>query len=389
MRKTLTDRGVAALKPRAKRYSLPDPELSGHYVRITPAGAKSFVAVTRGPAGQIWTTIGPADGMAIKEARTRAREILDRIRAGKPAIEPKAASFAAIVADWRKRHVDKNKLRSAPEINRLLDRHVLPVWRDREFVSIRRSDITALLDHVEDRHAARQADYVLNVVRSIMNWFATRHDDYNPPVVRGMRRQSPHAQARSRVLDDGELRAIWNAAEMSGAFGAAVRLCLLTAQRRAKVLGMRWADVSAEGGQWTVPKAPREKDTGGMLVLPELARAIIAAQPMLGDNPFVFAGRAAGPINGISKFKARLDKASGVSGWRLHDLRRTARSLMARAGVPSEHASRVLGHAIGGIEGTYNQHRYVDEKRNALARLAGLVDTIVSERANVVPMARP
>src|SRR5262245_45258783 len=227
MRKSLTDKGVAALKPRARRYAYPDPELSSHYVRVTPNGAKSFAAVTRSPDGkQVWTTIGATDRMSIETAREQAREVLRRIRTGLPAFAARGETFVAVVANWRLRHVERNGLRSQAAIVRLLERHSLPAWRDREFTSIRRSDIAALLDTVEDNHGARQADYCLNIVRSIMNWFAIRHDDYSPPIVRGMRRQSPHAQARTRVLADDEIRAIWRAAEASGAFGAFVRIAL-------------------------------------------------------------------------------------------------------------------------------------------------------------------
>jgi prepilin-type processing-associated H-X9-DG protein len=149
MRKTLSDKGVAALKPRAARYALPDPELRGHYVRIQPSGAKSFVSVASSPAGkQIWTTIGAADVMSIDEARIQARDAIGRVRAGLPAVEAKADTFGAVTANWLRRHVEPKGLRSSKEIVRLLDRHILPAWRDREFVSIRRSDVTALLDHV-------------------------------------------------------------------------------------------------------------------------------------------------------------------------------------------------------------------------------------------------
>ncbi len=86
MRKTLSDKGVAALKPRAARYATPDPELRGHYVRVQPSGAKSFVAVTVDPHSgkQIWHTIGPADAFGIDESRNRAREAIKRVRAGLP-----------------------------------------------------------------------------------------------------------------------------------------------------------------------------------------------------------------------------------------------------------------------------------------------------------------
>src|SRR5262245_35594548 len=154
MRKSLTDRGVAALKPRAQRYAFPDPQLAGHFVRVQPSGARSFVAVTRNPAGkQIWTTIGDSDVISIADAREQAREVIKRVRTVLPAIVPRVETFAAVAANWMKRHVEGNGLRSALEINRLLNLHVLPEWGDRELTGIRRSDVAALLDHVEDEHS--------------------------------------------------------------------------------------------------------------------------------------------------------------------------------------------------------------------------------------------
>jgi len=385
MRKTMSDKGVAALKPRAARYAVPDPELRGHWIRIQPSGGKSFWTVTRDPTHkQIWTKLGDAGVMKIDQSRELARAALQRVRVGLPAFEPKAETFGEVARNWLKRHVEANGLRSISEINRLLNVHVLPIWKDREFTSIRRSDVAALLDEVEDGHSPRQADAVLNVVRSVMNWYAARHDAFTPPIVRGMKRQK--VATRARVLDDAELRAIWQAAESNGTFGAIVRMCLLTAQRSRKVAAMNWADFDPEVGEWSVPKEPREKDTGGTLVLPEMALAIVQAQPQMGDNRHVFAGRGDGPYRGFSAGKATLDAKlpPDTPGWTIHDLRRTARSLMSRAGVPSEHAERVMGHAIGGVEAIYDRHSYRDEKADALARLAALIDSIVHPCADVV-----
>lgn len=390
MRKTMTDRGVAALKPRAKRYFERDPELRGHWISVEPTGGKSFYAETRNPTGkQVWTRIASTDAIAIADAREQARAILQRVRIGRPAVEPKAETFGEVAANWIKRHVEANGLRSAREIVRLLDVHVLPTWRDREFVSIRRSDVAALLDDIEDGHGARQADATLGVVRSIMFWFAARHDDYNPVVVRGMKRQK--AASRARVLDDDELRAIWKVAETNGTFGAIVRMCLLTAQRSRKVSTMKWADLSDDGREWTVAKeSPREKETGGTLALPEMAVTTIAAQPRLASNGHVFAGRGGGPFTGYSPSKATFDSRlpPGTPKWVVHDLRRTARSLMSRAGVEPDIAERVLGHAIGGIRKVYDRFEFYDEKADALARLAALIDGIVHPRQNVVTMAK-
>jgi integrase len=389
MRKTLTDKGVAALKPRPNRYAFPDPELRGHYVRVQPSGAKAFVTVARNPQGkQVWTHIAACDVMGIDEARKKARETIGRVRAGLPAVEASADSFGSVTGNWIKRHVEPGGLRSAPEIKRLLTRHVLTQWQDRAFISIRRSDVAALLDHVEDNHGARQADYVLNIVRSIMNWYSARNDDYASVILRGMRRQNPKAQARTRVLDDNEIRAIWKVAESAGTFGAIVRFALLTAQRRAKIVNLKFSDIS-EDGVWTIPKAPREKDSVGSVKLPPMALDIIKRQPRLGENPFVFAGRGNNCFCGFSKSKRRFDaKLQNVAPWTVHDCRRSARSLMSRAGVSSEHAEKIMGHVVPGVEGVYDRFQYDEAKATALARLAQLIDGILHHRDNVLPMKK-
>jgi integrase len=393
VRKRLSDLGVAALKPRAKTFAEPDPELRGHYVRVQPSGAKSFVAVTRDPNGkQRWATIGPTDRYSIEAARELAREAIKRIHAGLAPFEAppaKPATFRDVAEQWLTRHVYANGLRAIRQITAPLNAHILPALGERVFVEIRRSDIVALLDQVQDNHGARAADYVLSIVRGIMNWHATRADDYVPPIVRGMQRRSPHTKARARILDDDEIRAIWATAENASAFGAIVRLCLLTAQRSRKVSTMKWADISPDG-VWTIPAAPREKSTAGALMLPKAALDIIRAQPQLGDNPHVFASRYRnGPFDSFGPAKMKIDaKLTDMPPWVVHDLRRTARSLMSRAGIAPDLAERVLGHAIPGIRGVYDRHSYAAEKADALKRLAALIDGIVHPRENVVPMAK-
>ena len=392
-RKNLTDNMVAKLKPGLKRITLPDPELRGHYVRITPAGAKSYVAVAREPyvKKQVWATIGSTGLHTIEEARDMAREAIKRIKAGKPAFEPppvKPDSFKAVAENYVERHVKANRLRSQVQIERILKKYVYPVWEDREFESIRRSDVAALLDAVQDANGPRQADYVLAIVRGLMRWYASRSDDYLVPIGPRMGRADPKTRKRARILDDDEIRAVWTVAEANGAFGAIVRLALLTAQRREKIAALRWEDVTIDG-VWNIPTEEREKGNGGALVLPEAALAIIQEQTRIGDNVYVFAGRGAGHFNGFSPCKRAFGKKVGnLPQWTLHDLRRSARSLMSRAGVRPDIAERVMGHAITGVEGVYDRHSYRDEKADALRRLANLIEGIVHPPTgtNVVPL---
>ena len=389
-RATLTDNMLLKLKPGSKRITKPDPELRGHYVRITTKGAKSFVAVARDPDGrQIWATLGAADVLTIAEAREQARKAIMRIKSGQPAFEPppvKPDTLKVIAEGYMQRHVRAKGLRTESEIARILNRYIYPALQDRDFETIKRSEVTALLDMVEDGSGARQADTVLATLSSIMRWHAKRVDDYVPPIVPGMSRVDSKAKKRARILDDDEIRALWAAADQGGPFGAFLKLALLTAQRRQKIAGMRWTDVTIDG-TWNIPTEDREKGNGGALVLPEIAIDIIRAQSRIGDNQYVFAGRGDGHFRGYGLLKRGIDKEAEIAPWVIHDLRRTGRSLMARAGVRSFTAERVMGHILRGVEGTYDRHEYRDEKADALAKLAGLLAMILDPSAeNVVKL---
>lgn len=376
-RQTLTDLGVAKLKPKTKRYHYADPELAGFYVRVQPTGGKSYAAFARGPSGkQELITIGTTT-LSIAEARERARTAMQRVKDGLPAFPPPTLSFGSVATEWVVRKAEPEEFRSLPEIRRQLAKNILPRWNDLEITSIGKTAISALLDRIQDECGARQADWCLTVIRMILRWHASRVDGYNPPLFIGMRRQSPKKQRRSRTLEDREICAVWAAAEVSGTYGALIKVLLLTGQRLDKALNMAWPDLLDDKNVWKIrTKSPREKAHGGTLRLPPLARSILVCLPRFAKNPYVFAGRK-GHINGLSKAKERFDEICGVSDWTLHDLRRTARTLMPRAGVTSDTAERVLGHTMEGIRGIYDWHSYANEKADALQHLADLVEEII------------
>lgn len=384
-RQNLTDLQVSKLKPKAKRYTHGDPVLPGHYVRVTPAGTKTYAAIVRNPAGkQELVTIGDVTTLPIAEARTRARIAMQRVKDGLPAFTPASVTFGAVAMEWRARKAEAEEFRSLPEIRRHLDQNILPKWKDLEVTSIGKTAISTLLDKIQDKNGARQADLCLTIIRQILRWHASRVDGYNPPMFLGQRRQSAKKQRRSRTLDDHEICRIWAAADKSGTYGAMIKVLLLTGQRLDKVVNMTWPDLLDDETKWKIrTEHVREKPHGGTLQLPAPARSVLVELPRFTGNPFVFAGRK-GRINGMSKAKARFDKLCGVSDWTLHDLRRSARTLMPRAGVTPDDGERVLGHTMQGIRGTYDWHSYSDEKADALQKLADLIAKIVEPGPKLV-----
>ena len=345
-----------------------------HYLKRIDGEGKHLTIPTTSKLGK-WPVLSLAD------ARAKAKVFLADPQ--KALQQADSGSFRDVAQNFIKRHVEANKLRSKGDIVRCLEKYVYPHWGDRPFREIRRGDVANLLDHIEDNHGKRMADVVLGMIRSLMNWYTTRDDDYVSPIVKGMKRSNGNG-GRARILTDDEIRALWVACEGAGMFGAYCQTLLLTAQRRRKVADMQWSDVV--DGTWTIRSDdPREKNHAGVLKLPKILIEMLQGQPRIAGNPFVFPGKPRGrrtpgpaPLRSFAENKAALDrKLPDMPPWVLHDLRRTARSLMSRAGVPGEHAERVLGHAIRGVEGIYNRHEYTDEKAAALQALADQVERIL------------
>ena len=300
--------------------------------------------------------------------------------------------MAEVAENWLRRHVEKNKHRTAGEMRRHVDKYILPYWRDRIFVEIRRSDIAALLDMIEDKHGAGDGrrdpdDAALN--RRLGAEAGRRLYHRLSSGVCGAS-QSRCTIARGCLSDD-ELRRVWSAAGEMGQFGAFVRLLLLTAQRRDKVAHTALGRYRRQRsfGRSALRNA-RKGNPGTAATAQARSRhhpgaAALRRQPICVRRART--GHALCCRNSDSKIEASM-QSSGVTDWRLHDLRRTARSLMSRAGVLSEHAERVLGHAIDGVEGIYNRHDYDAEKADALRKLAALVERIVSPPAENVRAPR-
>jgi integrase len=378
LKRPLTDRGIAALKPiKGKPYTYAyDALVPGLAVRVTANGAKTFVLLGRFPgfANPTARALGKVGTITLGDVREKAREWHKLVAAGTdPATAVKGGdgTFKAICEDYLQR--DAVKLKSVDEVRAILTRLVYPSLGPMAITSIRRSDIVRLLDQIEDRNGPVMANRTLAAIGRVCNWYAARSDDFRSPIVRGMAKAEV---ARDRILTDPELRAVWHSAATASAepvYSAFVRFLLLTGARRNEVSEMKWTELN--GGEWTLPAA-RNK-TGVELVRPlsAAAQAVIGGLPPLGQWVFTRTGNA--PLSGLSEFKPKLDKASGTSGWTIHDLRRTSRSLMSRAGIPADHAERCLGHVIGGVRATYDRHSFRAEMAAAYEKLAALISDIV------------
>jgi integrase len=356
---------------------------------VTASGHKSFVVQYR--AGRVSRRMHFKKGLNLSDARKLAKSVLGSVAKGEdPLTERRRAAAAstttlrAVTEEFEKK--EGGKLRTGQQRQRALERLVLPRFGHRQIDTIKRSEIVRHLDKIEEENGPHMAQATLAFLSRLFNWHASRDDDFLTPIRRGMSRTKMSDYARDRTLSDDELRAVWRAAEATeGFFGYLVRFILLTATRRNEAAGMTRPEMS--GSDWLIP-APRMKGKVEHLIpLPKAAKAIVDEMPNIGAYMFSVDGRR--PVGNLDPYKARLDKASGVTGWRLHDLRRTARSLMSRAKVLPDIAERCLAHKIGGVRGVYDRYAYRTEKAEAFEALAGLVEMILNPVDKVIQDPMP
>jgi integrase len=432
MAKSLTTSRIEqTIKPDAVRREYPDGLLAGLYLIVQPSGAKSWAVRYRHAGRPAKMTLGPYPAVTLAKARELGRDAIITAKQGRdPGAEKKAAlrkteqaaanTLEAIAEEYLTRECGMGRdaegnatfngklpsgasrlgvlerLGAVRGRGRLRHRFGGPALGDRPIAEIERDEIIRLLDRIEDEKGPVAADMGLAVLRRVMTWHASR-SNFRSPIVPGMTRTKPKERARKRSLTDDEIRVIWKiAGEFPGPFGALVKFLMLTLARRCEAARMGRNEV-ASNFDWTLPAA-RNKKTKVDLVRPlsNAARTVFAGLPQIDDCDFVFTTNGKAPISGFSKFKLEFDKsvleelqkqdakAKPLPNWRLHDLRRTGRSLMSRAGVPSDHAELCLGHVIGGVRETYDRWEYHDEKAQAFEALAVLIERIVDPQDNII-----
>jgi integrase len=295
---------------------------------------------------------------------------------------------------------ERSKIRSGARRIVVFERLVYPTPLAREQIAdVRRSEIVALLDRVEKERGPQAAQQLFVFLSAMFSWWSARHDDFRTPIVRGMARVKLKDRARKRVLTDDEIRDVWTVTGRAiksrvkgipSCFARLVRVLLLTGLRRTEAGGASWAEIEYtdrddyEGYVLTVPAERMKGKLDHAVPLTPAVLAIIGTRPDDAKaRPFIFSttgGRR--PFSNHSAKKAldreiaefrKFQNREAMPPWVLHDLRRTARTLLSRAKVAPHISERVLAHAQRGIEGTYDRFEYLAEKHDALTKLAALV----------------
>lgn len=381
MAQHLTDALVKALpSPAAGNRITYDDAVKGFGVRVTAAGARSYVLNYRTRAGRERRfTIGAWPDWKTAAARTEAAELKKRVDRGEdPMAEAEADRAAKTMADldrrFRDEHLPKKRASTVRMCETLLDKDILPALRTRKVASVTFADVDDLHRKMTKRGAPYQANRAVAVLSKMfalsIKW-GWRSDNPAKGIERNQetkRRRYLSAEELARLTESLAKHADKQAADI-------IRLLLLTGARRGEVQGMKWADLDLVAGVWTKPGATTKQKTEHRVPISEAARLLLNGLRETVDDEaeYVFPGR--GGIGHRVEIKgdwAALCKAAKISGARMHDLRHTYASVLASAGLSLPVIGALLGHTQPATTARY-AHLFDDPLRAATERAATII----------------
>lgn len=419
----LSDAKLRALRPCGRRYELPDRD--GLNLRVGTTGANVWtVTYTVRGAGQAGgarvarfsgerqrMTIGIYPAMSLLEARMRAQEIRQTARSGvdpRPTATAEEAEAARpttvsdLLEQYAQQHLQRN-LDSGDNVERLLERHVVPHWGDRAITELTAPDLVALLERVrvpgDARVQAQGQDQHYAAMRGgpgaaveVRKWTRAM---FQFAVASGLLQANPFTKVRNRdrvrprerYLSMEEVQAVWRAAgRLPNPWSALFRLLLLTGSRRNEWAGAKWSWMDKGVTRLEIPANDYKTGRGHVVPFSRQVQAILRGMPqgLLGPYLLSTAGGTV-PVSGFSKAKAGLDalvmeEMDGVevAPWVVHDLRRSMATHMERLGVLPHVIEACLGHALRGVAGTYRHYNHLEEKRTALQLWADTLEGVGS-----------
>lgn len=385
------------------RKEISDAVVPGLVLRITPKGTKSFSVIYKVPgeggvnkngkllsAKQHRITLGRWPILGLKEARKRARDLLEIVSEGK---DPRTIvreqnydrhknTFAAVVERYIELYAKPNQTtwKNTEACFRL---HVLPRWGKRPVREIRRSDIHELLDSLIQDDKLAIAREVRKHVRAMLNWAVEREIIDSSPANNIKRKELTYFNEVGRVLNDQELRAIWvGAQEMGYAYGPLFQLLILTGQRTSEWANASWAEINFEQNLLEIPAKRYKTRREHTMPISTPVLEILESLPRWTKGDYLFSARGASgskPVTGFSKTIPRLERLANkalreqlknpnakLEHYQVKDFRKTCRTRLTQLGVSEDIAELVLGHTQTKIVRTYNRHSYLQEKREAL-----------------------
>jgi integrase len=409
----------------AKRHARTAPALladgDGLYFRKQTTGGKhsasTWMLRYRFAGRERWMALGNYPDVTLAEARTgaaQARKLVDKgldplgakraLQAREAAKAAGDGTFANLAEDWYRQEVTGAKRPPKhPEIpRRHLDKYLLPPLRTKQAASISAMDVADIVERIARKHPTAAND-VLLTARRVLNYAVRRQRiPANPVASLTPKLDGGGAErSRDRALSRDELAALFASMRGSAAFGGlnllAVRLLLALCVRKGELFAARWPEFDLDGTTddgpvWHLPASrTKMRQPLDIPLSPQVTEWLKALRLLASGSDFVFPARRRDKRSraahvGRDTLNAALSELKDkheLQPFTVHDLRRTARTLLASLGTRSEVVEMCLGHKPRGVEGTYNRHDYFEERRVALEQLSNLIGDIDSGERKV------
>ncbi|RYG34452.1 MAG: site-specific integrase [Burkholderiales bacterium] len=391
----LTDTALKNLKPKDKTYKVTDRD--GMYALVKPTGMIVFRFDYRLHGRRETLTIGQygRDGIPLAEARERCIEARKAVKAGQSPAQAKQRdkrrlSTARSLGEWGEYYFKEAKIaQSTRDMRRhIYDRDIAPAWKSRLMTEITPDDLRALCNKVKGRGAPATAIHVRDIVKQIFG-FAVLHGETIPNPADAVAPSSIATfEVRDRSLSPSEIRIAFRLIERVATMPTirlGMKLLLLTMVRKSELLEATWNEFDFENRVWSIPKERMKKSKPHNVYLSDQSIDIlIALKTCAGNSQYLLPSRydADEPMcrvvfNRVTATIAKIakDDELPLAPFTVHDLRRTASTLLNEVGFNSDWIEKCLAHEHGRtVRGVYNKAEYEPQRRHMLQEWANMVD---------------
>jgi integrase len=393
----LTDIAIRALKPREKVYTVADDR--GLYIEVFPQGGMVWRFRYRFEGRYEKLTLGKYPALSLKLARKKRDEAATAAAMGTSPARQKQLAKVAEADDttltefaarfMRDVQAKERKNNTAPL--RYLEKDILPFIGMKLVADVMTEDVRNVIWRKKDHGFDAAAGQIRGVMKRLMDYAVTCGLATANPVLALPMRHVHKAHSRDRTLSPEEIRIFLNAVLTSNVrrqFKVALRLVLMTMVRKSELMLARWSDVHFEEAEWHIPSEHSKTGKPHIVYLSRQAIVLFRELEVLASgSELVLPGRGSMTkpfaLNGLNQALKIALKGEDIPAFTVHDLRRTASTLLHENGWPSDVVEKALNHTTGGVRGIYNRAKYADQRREMLQFWSDFIENLV-ENKNVI-----
>jgi len=403
--KLFTDKKIKNLKAKDHIYDI--RENNGFAIRIFPSGEKSWVFIYTHNGRKRRMTLGSYKTMSLAQARIKYNEAYKmlKVESKDPALAQKqekthnrdSSSIDQLIDEYIEKWAKKRK-RSWKEDQRLLNKEVKPKWGKCKAKDITKRDVVLLLEDIVERGTPIAANRAFACIRRMFN-FAVERDLVTSTPCTAIKAPAKENQ-RDRCLSQTEIKSFWvnlDKAYMSEATRLALKLQLVTAQRKGEILAAEWNEINLDTKLWIIPDTKAKNGIEHRVPLSTLAiELIIKLKKITGKSRWLFPSatsklhmRGESVDRAVRRSSEKIFQQANIKHFTPHDLRRTAATHMTSIGIPRLVVSKILNHADSSITAIYDRHSYDAEKLNALETWGNKVKQFIGTTENLTNIVEP